>query len=100
MIKIFNAKNQAKEFADKIHEYLKGNCPNYLATKWQDPSVNKEGTLWYIQVPLEYDVEVKELKTLYSVKELITVTTKPQADRATATEEKIPVNWVAVVALP
>ena len=99
MIKIFKSKQEAQEFSDAIHKYLLENCPNYNAGKWQEPTPNKDATLFYVQVPLEYDVEEKQHIELYPVKEAITVTTKTQADKATATDEKVPVDWVDVIAI-
>ena len=90
MIAIFSSVIDAQNFADKIHNWLSGHCPNYSAVCWQEPVVNKDKTAWYIQIPAEYYF------LYYKDSDKIVAATKAEYDKKSAEKEKPdPALWDA-----
>ena len=72
MIAIFNTKTDAQKYADKCHEALINDCPDYNAVKWQDAVEYKEG--FGVKVPQEY------YKEMYPAAKEIAKVTKVEFD--------------------
>ena len=89
MITIFLNKLEAQKFADKCHEYLSANCPNYNAFCWQVPNANKEGTKFYVEIPQEFE------KDFYPVKEKIAVFVDAEIKKASELKPKPDPDWTA-----
>lgn len=90
MIAIFLNKTDAQKYADKIHEWLQQNCPNYSAIKWQDPVSNKDVTQFYVEIPQEY------YKLYYPKSPQIVTACKTEYDKNSEVKEKPDPDWGAV----
>jgi len=87
MIAIFTEKANAQKYSDKVHNWLKVNCPGYNAVKWQDPQKHPTEDKWYIKVPQEYE------KPLYKDSVKIIASCKTELLKATEQIEKLPEDW-------
>lgn len=92
MIAIFNTKEDAQKFADKCHEYLSSNCPNYSAVKWQEPVKHPKDELYQVQVPQEFE------KDYYPTTVKIAVAVDTEIKKASSTVEKVGDTWKTVEA--
>lgn len=90
MIAIFLTKEEAQKFADKCHEYLSANCPNYNASCWQIPNANKDGSKFFVEIPQEFE------KDYYPVKEKIAVFTDAEIKKASELKPKPDPDWTNV----
>lgn len=89
MIAIFNSKQDAQNYSDKIYNWLLQNCPNINGICWQVPVENKAATQWYIEVPKEYYES-----DLYKDSDKIINFCKPEFQKvATVKEKPDPVLW-------
>lgn len=52
-IAIFTTLDDALNYSNDCHEYLKANRPKYNAEAWDCPSKNPDKNEWGIEVPLE-----------------------------------------------
>jgi len=83
MIAQFTILKDAQTFADKCHEWLLANCPDYNAERWAEPTEGKDGT-YYVTLPHEME------KDYYPVKTKIVNTVASSYSKATRTLEAIP----------
>jgi hypothetical protein len=98
MIKIFDNEKEAQELCSEIHKWLTENCKGYAASKWQDPVPDEKKLKWYVQLPAEYDYELKEEKEMYPVAEPVSLAVKSFSDKAKETVSKLPADWVTIKA--
>jgi hypothetical protein len=94
MVAIFLSKTYAQAFADKCHEWLQTNCPNYSASIWQVPTANKDATKFFVEVPQEFE------KDYYPVKEKITVATDREYKKASEVKPKPDASFEAAAVKP
>lgn len=52
-IVIFNTKQDAENYQQKIDTYLRENRPNYSAVKWCTPEQSADGLTWMVKQPIE-----------------------------------------------
>ena len=55
MIAIFNNENEARTYAEKIHNYLTNVRPRYNAKLWSEPEQSSDGLAWMVKAPPEHD---------------------------------------------
>lgn len=55
MIAIFSTELEAVAYANKIHQYLLANRPQYNAEIWSIPEQSADGLTWFVKAPVEHD---------------------------------------------
>ena len=73
MIAIFYTEIAAKEFSEKIHDYLKANRPGYNATHWSDINKSDFEDKWMVKVPEDYQKWTVKLAIPLTIKETIPI---------------------------
>ena len=87
MISIFLNKTDAQKYSDKVHNWLKANCPGYNAVKWQEPQKHPTFEQYYIKIPQEYE------KPLYKDSIKIILSCSVELLKATEQVEILPIDW-------
>jgi len=87
MVAIFLQKTDAQKYSDKVHTWLRANCPGYNAVKWQDPQKHPKEEKWFIKIPQEYE------RPLYKDSNKIVASCKAELLKAVEQIEKPTVEW-------
>ena len=48
------SEKEAKDFSNKIHEFLKANRKGYNATHWSDVNKSEFDGKWWVKIPFDY----------------------------------------------
>ncbi len=92
-IAIFDNRDNAQVYSDKIHQWLTKNRKGYNAIKWSDIEASKDetGLKWYVKVP--YDYEILNAQIPLAKDKLTLPTTASIVD-------KLPVGWRVIEGMP
>ena len=86
MIAIFKTQIEAQAYADKVHEYLSANCPDYSAARWAEPEPSADGLTWMVQQPKEEQVKLWDIAINTTAEKANAEITKPLPESGTCQE--------------